>query len=167
MDRKKDLVKLQHGEYVSPSKVESELKTCPFVDNICVYADSTKQFVVALITPNTEQLTNIALKQQSKSIFILPKWILTYWLNILTVKLAGSLDEICSHSAVEKIALAEIKKHSIKCRLQKFEIPKAIKLVADIWTPETGLVTSAFKLKRRNIEARYQSVIDAMYSKCP
>ena len=56
---------MQHGEYVSPSKVESELKTCPFVDNICVYADSTKQFVVALITPNTEQLTAMALKQQS------------------------------------------------------------------------------------------------------
>ena len=37
-DRKKDLVKLQHGEYVSLAKIETALITCPIVDNICVYA---------------------------------------------------------------------------------------------------------------------------------
>ena len=40
IDRKKDLVKLQLGEYVSLGKVESQLKTHPLVENICVYADS-------------------------------------------------------------------------------------------------------------------------------
>ncbi|KAL7012110.1 hypothetical protein ACKWTF_014638 [Chironomus riparius] len=39
IDRKKDLVKLQHGEYLSLGKIESELKTCPIVENICIYAD--------------------------------------------------------------------------------------------------------------------------------
>lgn len=48
VDRKKDLVKLQYGEYVSLGKVESELKTCSLIDNVCVYADPTKLFVVAL-----------------------------------------------------------------------------------------------------------------------
>lgn len=38
-DRKKDLVKLQAGEYVSLGKVEAVLKSCPLVDNICVYAN--------------------------------------------------------------------------------------------------------------------------------
>lgn len=38
-DRKKDLVKLQAGEYVSLGKVEAMLKSCPLVDNICVYAN--------------------------------------------------------------------------------------------------------------------------------
>ena len=37
-DRKKDLVKLQHGEYVSLAKIETALITCPIVENICVYA---------------------------------------------------------------------------------------------------------------------------------
>ena len=40
MDRKKDLVKLQLGEYVSLGKVEAQLKTHPLVENICVYGDS-------------------------------------------------------------------------------------------------------------------------------
>lgn len=38
-DRKKDLVKLQAGEYVSLGKVEAVLKNCPLIDNICAYAN--------------------------------------------------------------------------------------------------------------------------------
>lgn len=43
IDRKKDLVKLQLGEYVSLGKVEAQMKTSPLVDNICVYADSFRK----------------------------------------------------------------------------------------------------------------------------
>lgn len=39
LDRKKDLVKLQAGEYVSLGKVESALKNSSLIDNICVYAN--------------------------------------------------------------------------------------------------------------------------------
>ena len=49
--RKKDLVKLQFGEYVSLGKVESVLKGCPIVNDICIYGDSSKSFVVALVCP--------------------------------------------------------------------------------------------------------------------
>lgn len=64
IDRKKDLVKLQYGEYVSLGKVESELKTCSLVDNVCVYADPTKMFAVALVMPNPDHLKAIALKSK-------------------------------------------------------------------------------------------------------
>lgn len=49
-DRKKDLVKLQAGEYVSLGKVEAELKTCAVVENICVYGDSSKQVFICYCT---------------------------------------------------------------------------------------------------------------------
>lgn len=62
VDRKKDLVKLQYGEYVSLGKVESELKTCSLVDNVCVYADPSKMFAVALIMPNPSYLKEMAVK---------------------------------------------------------------------------------------------------------
>jgi long-chain acyl-CoA synthetase len=62
-------VKLQHGEYVSLNKVESVIKICPFVENICIYGDSTKQFVVALITPNIEQLRAMVYKLKSNTYY--------------------------------------------------------------------------------------------------
>ena len=56
-DRKKDLVKLQFGEYVSLGKVESEMKTCPLVENICVYGDPTKMFIIALVVPSAKHVS--------------------------------------------------------------------------------------------------------------
>jgi long-chain acyl-CoA synthetase len=52
VDRKKDLVKLQLGEYVSLGKVEARLKTHPLIENICVYGDPHKRHTVALIVPS-------------------------------------------------------------------------------------------------------------------
>lgn len=58
--RKKDLVKLQHGEYVSLAKVECALLNCPIVDNICVYGSGLEDSVVALVVPNQKHLEKIA-----------------------------------------------------------------------------------------------------------
>ena len=57
IDRKKDLVKLQLGEYVSLGKVESQLKTHPLVENICVYGDSYQ--VILESVPYTYNDTNL------------------------------------------------------------------------------------------------------------
>ena len=59
------MVKLQHGEYISLGKVESELKSCSLIDNMCMYADPTQMFAVALVTPNVEQMKLIAEKSRS------------------------------------------------------------------------------------------------------
>ena len=74
------------------------------------------------------------------------------------------LEDMCANPWVEKLVLDEIQKQSIKCRLEKFEIPQAVKLVSEVWTPDTGLVTDAFKLKRKQIQDHYQHFINRMYS---
>lgn len=48
-------------------------------------------------------------------------------------------------------------------KLQKFEIPAAVTLCTDVWTPESGLVTAALKLKRKEIQDRYKKDIIRMY----
>ena len=40
---------------------------------------------------------------------------------------------------MEKIFLTEIQKHGLECRLEKFEIPQAIKLISEVWTPDMVL----------------------------
>jgi len=37
----------------------------------------------------------------------------------------------------------------LMCRLEKFEIRRAVHLVSEVWTPESGLLTAAMKLKRK------------------
>lgn len=60
IDRKKDLVKLQNGEYISLGKVESTLKSNPFLDNFCIYANSNHNYVVALGPANELAIKNLA-----------------------------------------------------------------------------------------------------------
>lgn len=143
IDRKKDLVKLQLGEYVSLGKVESELKTCPVVENICVYGDGHKSYTVALVVPNQYYLEEIA-----KGLGISGK----------------NMEELCNNPKIEKAVLQELIEQAKKCKLQRFEIPGAVKLCAEQWSPDMGLVTAAFKLKRKAVQERYQHEINRMYA---
>jgi hypothetical protein len=38
-----------------------------------------------------------------------------------------------------------------------------VKVITESWTPETGLVTDAFKLKRKAIEDKYKDDIEDLY----
>ena len=143
IDRRKDLVKLQMGEYVSLSKVESEIKIHPLIDTVCVYADPTKTSTVALIIPDNAKL--FELRDQ---------------LNI-TDK-CETKEEVCKNSILIDYVLKDITSF-VSRRLEKFEIPKGITLVSEMWTPESGFVTSAMKLKRKPIQNAYQTDIDRMY----
>lgn len=48
-------------------------------------------------------------------------------------------------------------------KLEKFEIPVKIKLVPDPWTPESGLVTAALKLKREQLKAKFKDELQKLY----
>jgi len=50
VDRKKDLIKLQGGEYVSLGKVEANLKQVPAIGACCVFAQSDKTFCVVIVS---------------------------------------------------------------------------------------------------------------------
>ncbi|CAF2003900.1 unnamed protein product [Rotaria magnacalcarata] len=47
--------------------------------------------------------------------------------------------------------------------IQSFEMPQRVKVVTESWTPETGVVTDAFKLKRKAIEEKYKDDIESLY----
>lgn len=49
-------------------------------------------------------------------------------------------------------------------KLSRYEVPAAVTLCTEVWSPDMGLVTAAFKLKRKDIQDRYQSDINRMYA---
>lgn len=95
-DRKKDLVKLQGGEYVSLGKVESQLKTCPVVDNICIYGSPFHMYTIALVVPNRHHLITI-----SKT------------LNIENIN-EKSIEELFTNINFKKAVLGELAYHGQK-----------------------------------------------------
>uniref|UniRef100_A0A914DF01 long-chain-fatty-acid--CoA ligase n=1 Tax=Acrobeloides nanus TaxID=290746 RepID=A0A914DF01_9BILA len=141
IDRKKDLIKLSHGEYVSLARVETTLLTNPNIDNICVYGNSNRDYLIALVVPNQKNLEQLADKNGIKH---------------------TSFEELCKDDRVSQLVTKTIKDH-VTGKLQRVEIPQKIHLCHEPWTPASGLLTEAMKLKRKTIEKEFEKEINALY----
>ncbi|KAL5558399.1 hypothetical protein UlMin_034610 [Ulmus minor] len=143
IDRKKDIVKLQHGEYVSLGKVEAALSVSPYVDNIMMHADPFHSYCVAIVVASQSAVEDWASKQ-----------------GIAFTDFA----DLCAKEETIKEAHSSLVKIAKKARLEKFEIPAKIKLLDEPWTPESGLVTAALKLKRDVIRKAFSAELSKLYS---
>ncbi|KAB2083109.1 hypothetical protein ERO13_A05G234900v2 [Gossypium hirsutum] len=143
IDRKKDIVKLQHGEYVSLGKVETALSISPYVDNIMLHADPFHSFCVALVVASQQMVEDWASKQ-----------------GITFTDFA----DLCEKEETIKEVHSSLAQTAKKSRLEKFEIPAKIKLISSPWTPESGLVTAALKIKREAIRRAFSEDLAKLYA---
>ncbi|GMI77180.1 long chain acyl-CoA synthetase 9 [Hibiscus trionum] len=143
IDRKKDIVKLQHGEYVSLGKVEAALSISPYVDNIMLHADPFHSYCVALVVASQHAVEDWASKQ-----------------GIVFTDFA----DLCEKEETIKEVLSSLVQMGKKARLEKFEIPAKLKLVSTPWTPESGLVTAALKIKREAIRKAFSQDLAMLYA---
>lgn len=159
VDRKKDLVKLQHGEFVSLGKIESELKNCLIIDNLCVYADGKRNNVVALIMPNWNVLKRLAIKYLSEQ----PQHQSGSSLTPTSISQI-ELEQLINNSMFVHYIYKNVEEFCLKeTKLSKTEIPVRIHLCKEEWTPNNDLLTAAMKIKRVNIVRFYEKQIEAMY----
>lgn len=149
VDRKKDLLKLSFGEYISLGKVEAHLKSSPIVDNICVYGSGKKDFLIAFVVPNPVVLKEMAKKLGRAGTDVSDSTI---------------FENLCLDEEINSAAFQQIKSYGVKSGLLRYEVPTKIKLCHEQWTPDSGLVTAALKIRRRPIQDFYQSDIDRMMS---
>ncbi|VFQ89426.1 unnamed protein product [Cuscuta campestris] len=143
IDRKKDIIKLQHGEYISLGKVETVLRASKYVDNILVHADPFHSYCVALIVPSHRVLID--------------------WADDYEIQFT-SFSDLCDEIEVVKEILHSLHEIGKVAGMERSEIPARIKLLPHPWTPESGLVTLALKLKREKIMAYFKDEIHKLYS---
>ncbi|XP_059276678.1 long chain acyl-CoA synthetase 8-like [Lycium ferocissimum] len=142
IDRKKDIVKLQHGEYISLGKVEAALISSNYVDNIMVYADPFHNYCVALVVPSQK---------------VLEKWAQENGIE------HRAFSDLCNKVEAVNEVQQSLSKVGKAAKLDKFEIPAKIKLIPEPWTPESGLVTAALKLKREPLKAKFKDELLKLY----
>ena len=60
IDRKKNIFKLQQGEYIAPEKVENVYLRAKGVQEVFVYGDSLQIFCIAIIVPDKHHIMEYA-----------------------------------------------------------------------------------------------------------
>ena len=70
---------------------------------------------------------------------------------------------VCNELFSNYSAQSDIHNCSCTIGLQTFELPVALTLSPEAWTPEGGLITAAFKLKRKVVQVHFQADINRMY----
>lgn len=138
--RMKSLFKTSMGKYVNPEIIEEKFIESEFFENVVVFGEGQK-FAAAIIVPDFTALKNWC--QQHKIAFKSP----IEALNIKEVK--------------ERIA-AEVKKYNRF--FGETEQIKRYALVSDEWTVGNGILTPTLKVKRKVVQARYDSLITSMFA---
>jgi len=127
---------------VSLGKVEAALTTSNYVDSIMVYADPFHNYCVALVVPAHQALE---------------KWAQDSGINY------KDFEELCQNDQAIKEVQQSLSKAAKAARLEKFEIPAKILLLPEPWTPESGLVTAALKLKREQIKSKFKDDLNKLH----
>ncbi|KAM6493472.1 long-chain-fatty-acid-CoA-ligase [Amanita muscaria] len=149
IDRIKNLVKLQHGEYIALEQLEAIYKACNLVSNICVHATAEATRPMAIIVPHEPHLRH-ALQQSSSD----PQ----AYQN-------KSLTELCHDPTVKDLVLKDCNAVGKKSGFKPVELLQAVILTPEEWTPENGLVTAAQKIQRLKIAKTFEADIKEVYKR--
>jgi long-chain acyl-CoA synthetase len=139
-DRKKDMIKTSGGKFIAPQPIESRLKSNRFVAEAAVLGDRRK-FPSVLLAPQFA-----ALEEWAKA-------------NGVTF---SNRKELVQEPKIQSLYEGIV--HELNQGLAKFEQLKKVLLVSDEFSIATGELTPSMKLKRRVVENKYASQIEALYS---
>jgi len=142
IDRKKNIFKLAHGEYVAPEKIENIYVQSPFIQQIWVHGDSLESTLVAIVIPDPIYTQKYAEE---------------------TLGLAGSIEELCKNADLVKAIFDDLTSIGKARGLRGFEAVKKITLDVEPFSIENGLITPTFKIKRHEMKKQYAAEIKTMY----
>jgi long-chain acyl-CoA synthetase len=134
-DRKKDLIKTSGGKFIAPQPIEAQLKKSALVAEAVLVGDG-RNYASALLVPNWDAVAARGLACPDRT-------------------------AACARDDVRALFAAEIA--AVNAALARFETIKKFTLLPEPFTIASGELTPTIKVRRRTVEHRYASLIDAMY----
>lgn len=145
IDRKKNLIKPPHGEYIALEKLESVYRNCTLVESILVYVDSEHHECIAVVVPNRDPLFELAKKAKGLK------------------APADDFVALCADPEIQRLVLHDLQTTGRNLKLKSIETVRAIRLLSDQWTPQNLYLTAAMKLNRGYIVTQIRPLINQMY----
>ncbi|GBF61238.1 long chain acyl-CoA synthetase [Trichophyton mentagrophytes] len=153
IDRRKNLLKLAQGEYVSPERLEGIYQnSCPYIAQAFVHGDSIQSHLVAILGVQPDIFAPFASKVLKKQIAM------------------GDIEALKAAASDEKVVLAVLRDMEHAGRVNKlsgYEKVKNVALMVDPFSIDNGLLTPTLKLKRPQSVKMYRDVFDKLYAHIP
>lgn len=137
--RKKELIVTAAGKNVAPVRVESALKSSPYIQDACVYGDGRK-YLCALVTLNRDLVEKFAARSGVEF--------------STTAELFGDSKTY------------ELIKSEIECKnrlLARHETVKKFAIIDHDFSTEAGELTPTLKVRRHKVYEKYRDLIEGMY----
>ncbi|MEI8389207.1 MAG: AMP-binding protein [bacterium] len=140
--RAKDIIVLSNGENIEPQPIEEACLKSPFIDQIMLVGQD-KDSLGALVIPNEESIK--------------------LWFENRNIKDHES-SEITKKPEVKKL-FKQVLTECVKSRphYRPFEKIQYFKILNEPFTIENGLMTQTMKLRKNEIQKRYESLIQEMF----
>jgi long-chain acyl-CoA synthetase len=138
-DRKKDIIVTSGGKNVSPQNIEKLLRTSMYIDQAMVCGDGRK-FLTALVSLDAEQIQRFAEDQ-----------------GIPFDRIA----ELLVHPKVRHLIEDEVEERNRV--LAGFETIRRFAILPEPLSLDAGEITPTLKVRRKEVEERYQDLIEGMY----
>lgn len=143
-DRKKDLFKTSGGKYIAPQIIELRFKAlCPYVSQFVVHGNQ-RNFCSAIVTLDPDAIH---------------EWAAQHGLG------GSSYAEIACSDAARDMVQGYVDK--LNDSLNRWETIKRFFVLDHDLSVEQGEITPSMKVKRKVVESRYQTELDALYVEKP
>jgi long-chain acyl-CoA synthetase len=139
-DRMKDIIITAGGKNITPSEFENQLKFSPYITDAVVVGDR-RPYLVALVMVDHENVENYA--QEHAIPF-------------------SNYASLCRRPEIVALIQGEIDK--VNRQFARVEQVKKFRLIETKLTAEDEELTPTMKLKRKLVNEKYKSLIEAMYA---
>ena len=151
--RAKDTIVLTNGENIEPQPIEDACVRSTYIDQIMLVGQDQRS-LGALIVPNLEALQ---------------QWVDNQKLDLKLPDANSSLEDIANSGLYQK-AIQDLFRKELTREVQDRpgyradDRIAAFRFISEPFSKENGLMTQTLKIKRPNVRAKYQNLIDEMYS---
>ena len=146
VDRVKEIFKLSQGEYIAPAKLEGAYVKSSFVAQLCIYGNSEKSFIIAIVVINKSTVGD----------FLVEKGVI----KDSKEDLEPHLKNADLHKAVKENFDSIAKEN----KFSSLEKPGKYILSLKEFSVQNDLLTPTMKLVRKKIQVFFQKEIDEAYS---
>jgi len=142
IDRKKNLFKLNQGEYIAAEKLESKYGDIDVIDQIFIYGDSLQSYLVAIIVPNKKSAENIADSEGIEE---------------------EKFDDIINSEKFHEYLIKQMKEIKESEGFNSYEVPHRVFCTSEEFSEDNGLMTPTHKIKRNEVKKEFIEKIKDMY----